>query len=202
MVWCVSVVQKSWCLSHLFRFYSAYVDNSPFCLSRVGGSFTTTSGLYTGSNSLTNSTGFNSTQQVAIPTFSISDSGPQRMFCIRTSYFLRPPGSFYRTCVRLHITHLIWITLNVPTTVREDYLLVFVYELCHKRRKRRKEVKTDHCPDVAHGRHMVTFTFWNLCCEVAAWLSAYLTLLSWCLFAGLPLLSRFWPESVRAVLQQ
>lgn len=31
----------------------------------VGGTFTTTSGLYTGNNSLTNSTGFNSTQQVA-----------------------------------------------------------------------------------------------------------------------------------------
>ncbi|KAI2649077.1 hypothetical protein H4Q32_020282 [Labeo rohita] len=32
-------------------------------LSLIGGSFTTTSGLYAGSNSLTNSTGFNSTQQ-------------------------------------------------------------------------------------------------------------------------------------------
>lgn len=36
-----------------------------FFLSSKGGTFTTTSGLYAGNNSLTNSTGFNSTQQVA-----------------------------------------------------------------------------------------------------------------------------------------
>lgn len=29
-------------------------------------------------------------------------------------------------------------------------------------------MKTDRCPDVALRRHMFTFTFWNLCCKVAA----------------------------------
>ncbi len=35
-----------------------------------------------------------------------------------------------------------------------------------------KRVKTDRCPDVAHRRHMFTFTFWNLLCKVAALRSA------------------------------
>lgn len=45
-------------------------------------------------------------------------------------------------------------------------LALFAYELCHEQRG--KKVKTDRCPDVAHRRHMFTFTFWNLRCKVAA----------------------------------
>ncbi|XP_005722638.1 protein phosphatase EYA1 isoform X7 [Pundamilia nyererei] len=44
--------------------YASYPQpGQPYGIPAYGGTFTTTSGLYTGNNSLTNSTGFNSTQQ-------------------------------------------------------------------------------------------------------------------------------------------
>lgn len=48
---------------------SLYITQNKIDFVPAGGTFTTTSGLYAGSNSLTNSTGFNSTQQVAVPFF-------------------------------------------------------------------------------------------------------------------------------------
>lgn len=84
-------------------------------------------------------------------------------------FFFLPPVSLYRACVRSHITHMIWITLNVSTTVRKDYLLLFSrMNYATSGGKKKKKVKTDRCPDVAHRRHMFTFTFWNLRCKVAA----------------------------------
>jgi len=43
-----------------------FIHHSKFLFLPKGGTFTTTAGLYPGNNSLTNSTGFNSTQQVAV----------------------------------------------------------------------------------------------------------------------------------------
>ncbi|XP_071184070.1 eyes absent homolog 1-like isoform X7 [Salvelinus alpinus] len=46
--------------------YASYPQpGQPYGIPAYGGTFTTTSGLYAGSNALTNSTGFNSTQQVS-----------------------------------------------------------------------------------------------------------------------------------------
>ncbi|XP_056594813.1 eyes absent homolog 1 isoform X3 [Triplophysa dalaica] len=50
-------------LSYSSGFSTPQTGQAPYSYQMQGGSFTTTSGLYTGSNSLTNSTGFNSTQQ-------------------------------------------------------------------------------------------------------------------------------------------
>ncbi|XP_056306400.1 eyes absent homolog 1 isoform X6 [Danio aesculapii] len=58
-------------LSYSSSFSTPQTGQAPYSYQMQGGSFTTTSGLYTGSNSLTNSTGFNSTQQdyPSYPTF-------------------------------------------------------------------------------------------------------------------------------------
>ncbi|XP_077100549.1 protein phosphatase EYA1 isoform X8 [Siphateles boraxobius] len=50
-------------LSYSSSFSTPQTGQAPYSYQMQGGSFTTTSGLYAGSNSLTNSTGFNSTQQ-------------------------------------------------------------------------------------------------------------------------------------------
>ncbi|XP_013857775.1 protein phosphatase EYA1 isoform X7 [Austrofundulus limnaeus] len=50
-------------LSYSSGFTTPQTGQAPYSYQMQGGSFTTTSGLYTGNNSLTNSTGFNSTQQ-------------------------------------------------------------------------------------------------------------------------------------------
>lgn len=84
---------------------------------------------------------------------------------MRSVFFFLPPVSLYRTCVRSHdMNHskcLDHCTQGLP-------LALFAYELCHEWRRKEKKVKTDLCPDVAHRRHMFTFTFWNLRCKVAA----------------------------------
>uniref|UniRef100_A0A4W5QBL4 Eyes absent homolog n=1 Tax=Hucho hucho TaxID=62062 RepID=A0A4W5QBL4_9TELE len=51
-------------LSYSSGFSTPQTGQAPYSYQMQGGTFTTTSGLYAGSNSLTNSTGFNSTQQV------------------------------------------------------------------------------------------------------------------------------------------
>ncbi|XP_062377316.1 eyes absent homolog 1 isoform X9 [Sardina pilchardus] len=58
-------------LSYSSGFSTPQTGQAPYSYQMQGGSFTTTSGLYAGSNSLTNSTGFNSTQQdyPSYPTF-------------------------------------------------------------------------------------------------------------------------------------
>ncbi|XP_062841350.1 eyes absent homolog 1 isoform X4 [Trichomycterus rosablanca] len=58
-------------LSYSSSFSTPQTGQAPYSYQMQGGSFTTTSGLYTGSNSLTNSTGFNNTQQdyPSYPTF-------------------------------------------------------------------------------------------------------------------------------------
>ncbi|KPP73317.1 eyes absent1-like [Scleropages formosus] len=50
-------------LSYSSGFTTPQTGQAPYSYQMQGGSFTTTSGLYAGSNSLTNSTGFNSQQQ-------------------------------------------------------------------------------------------------------------------------------------------
>uniref|UniRef100_A0A8C2IUX7 Eyes absent homolog n=1 Tax=Cyprinus carpio TaxID=7962 RepID=A0A8C2IUX7_CYPCA len=50
-------------LSYSSSFSTPQTGQAPYSYQTQGGTFTTTSGLYAGSNSLTNSTGFNSTQQ-------------------------------------------------------------------------------------------------------------------------------------------
>ncbi|XP_041717541.1 eyes absent homolog 1-like isoform X6 [Coregonus clupeaformis] len=50
-------------LSYSSGFTTPQTGQAPYSYQMPGGTFTTTSGLYAGSNSLTNSTGFNSTQQ-------------------------------------------------------------------------------------------------------------------------------------------
>ncbi|XP_036790586.1 eyes absent homolog 1 isoform X14 [Oncorhynchus mykiss] len=50
-------------LSYSSGFSTPQTGQAPYSYQMPGGTFTTTSGLYTGSNALTNSTGFNSTQQ-------------------------------------------------------------------------------------------------------------------------------------------
>ncbi|XP_064862949.1 eyes absent homolog 1 isoform X4 [Oncorhynchus nerka] len=50
-------------LSYSSGFSTPQTGQAPYSYQMPGGTFTTTSGLYAGSNSLTNSTGFNSTQQ-------------------------------------------------------------------------------------------------------------------------------------------
>ncbi|XP_061094397.1 eyes absent homolog 1 isoform X3 [Conger conger] len=50
-------------LSYSSSFSTPQTGQAPYSYQMQGGSFTTTSGLYAGSNSLTNSSGFNSTQQ-------------------------------------------------------------------------------------------------------------------------------------------
>uniref|UniRef100_A0A668TXN7 Eyes absent homolog n=1 Tax=Oreochromis aureus TaxID=47969 RepID=A0A668TXN7_OREAU len=50
-------------LSYSSGFTTPQTGQAPYSYQMQGGTFTTTSGLYTGNNSLTNSTGFNSTQQ-------------------------------------------------------------------------------------------------------------------------------------------
>uniref|UniRef100_A0A6Q2XDR8 Eyes absent homolog n=1 Tax=Esox lucius TaxID=8010 RepID=A0A6Q2XDR8_ESOLU len=50
-------------LSYSSGFTTPQTGQAPYSYQMQGGTFTTTSGLYAGSNSLTNSTGFNSTQQ-------------------------------------------------------------------------------------------------------------------------------------------
>ncbi|KAF7213942.1 eyes absent homolog 1 isoform X7 [Nothobranchius furzeri] len=50
-------------LSYSSGFTTPQTGQAPYSYQMQGGSFTTTSGLYAGNNSLTNSTGFNSTQQ-------------------------------------------------------------------------------------------------------------------------------------------
>nr|XP_014015353.1 unnamed protein product [Salmo salar] len=50
-------------LSYSSGFSTPPTGQAPYSYQMPGGTFTTTSGLYAGSNSLTNSTGFNSTQQ-------------------------------------------------------------------------------------------------------------------------------------------
>ncbi|KAI5092154.1 eyes absent homolog 1 isoform X5 [Silurus meridionalis] len=50
-------------LSYSSSFSTPQTGQAPYSYQMQGGSFTTTSGLYPGSNSLTNSTGFNNTQQ-------------------------------------------------------------------------------------------------------------------------------------------
>ncbi|XP_064189145.1 eyes absent homolog 1 isoform X7 [Anguilla rostrata] len=50
-------------LSYSSGFSTPQTGQAPYSYQMQGGSFTTTSGLYAGSNSLTNSSGFNSTQQ-------------------------------------------------------------------------------------------------------------------------------------------
>ncbi|MCJ8745736.1 hypothetical protein PDJAM_G00133840 [Pangasius djambal] len=50
-------------LSYSSSFSTPQTGQAPYSYQMQGGSFTTTSGLYAGSNSLTNSTGFNNTQQ-------------------------------------------------------------------------------------------------------------------------------------------
>uniref|UniRef100_A0A4W4F8R8 Eyes absent homolog n=1 Tax=Electrophorus electricus TaxID=8005 RepID=A0A4W4F8R8_ELEEL len=50
-------------LGYSSSFSTPQTGQAPYSYQMQGGSFTTTSGLYAGSNSLTNSTGFNSTQQ-------------------------------------------------------------------------------------------------------------------------------------------
>ncbi|XP_033854992.2 eyes absent homolog 1 isoform X6 [Acipenser ruthenus] len=50
-------------LSYGSNFTTPQTGQAPYSYQMQGGSFTTTSGLYAGSNSLTNSTGFNSSQQ-------------------------------------------------------------------------------------------------------------------------------------------
>ncbi|XP_063062552.1 eyes absent homolog 1 isoform X8 [Engraulis encrasicolus] len=50
-------------LGYSSGFSTPQTGQAPYSYQMQGGSFTTTSGLYAGSNSLTNSTGFNSTQQ-------------------------------------------------------------------------------------------------------------------------------------------
>lgn len=168
------------CVSHLIRFYSA-------CVTHRYISFACRRQFYNNFRALRWKQfphKFNRIQQYTTGSYYYvfylglwSISSVSTVAFWHKPYLLRPPGSFYRTRVRLRITRMIWITPNVPTTVREAYLLLFVYELCHKRRKKKKQAKTDRCPDVAHGRHMVTFTFWNPHCEVAASLCSYLTLL-------------------------
>ncbi|KAK7912514.1 hypothetical protein WMY93_012725 [Mugilogobius chulae] len=58
-------------LSYSSGFTTPQTGQAPYSYQMQGGSFTTTSGLYAGNNSLTNSTGFNSTQQdyPGYPTF-------------------------------------------------------------------------------------------------------------------------------------
>ncbi|XP_017309301.1 eyes absent homolog 1 isoform X1 [Ictalurus punctatus] len=58
-------------LSYSSSFSTPQTGQAPYSYQMQGGSFTTTSGLYAGSNSLTNSTGFNNTQQEypSYPTF-------------------------------------------------------------------------------------------------------------------------------------
>ncbi|XP_053467343.1 eyes absent homolog 1 isoform X2 [Ictalurus furcatus] len=58
-------------LSYSSSFSTPQTGQAPYSYQMQGGSFTTTSGLYAGSNSLTNSTGFNNTQQdyPSYPTF-------------------------------------------------------------------------------------------------------------------------------------
>lgn len=67
-----------------------------------GGTFTTTSGLYAGNNSLTNSTGFNSTQQVAMIFCDLI------LVCNYQTKFLNSyqPGNLYETCI-LNMLHFI-----------------------------------------------------------------------------------------------
>uniref|UniRef100_A0A8K9UWC0 Eyes absent homolog n=1 Tax=Oncorhynchus mykiss TaxID=8022 RepID=A0A8K9UWC0_ONCMY len=50
-------------LSYSSGFTTPQTGQAPYSYQMQGGTFTTTSGLYAGSNALTNSTGFNSTQQ-------------------------------------------------------------------------------------------------------------------------------------------
>uniref|UniRef100_A0A672JJ21 Eyes absent homolog n=1 Tax=Salarias fasciatus TaxID=181472 RepID=A0A672JJ21_SALFA len=50
-------------LSYSSGFTTPQTGQAPYSYQMQGGTFTTTSGLYAGNNSLTNSTGFNSTQQ-------------------------------------------------------------------------------------------------------------------------------------------
>ncbi|XP_026093483.1 eyes absent homolog 1 isoform X2 [Carassius auratus] len=50
-------------LSYSSSFSTPQTGQAPYSYQMQGGTFTTTSGLYAGNNSLTNSTGFNSTQQ-------------------------------------------------------------------------------------------------------------------------------------------
>ncbi|XP_060920225.1 eyes absent homolog 1 isoform X5 [Labrus mixtus] len=50
-------------LGYSSGFTTPQTGQAPYSYQMQGGTFTTTSGLYTGNNSLTNSTGFNSTQQ-------------------------------------------------------------------------------------------------------------------------------------------
>uniref|UniRef100_A0A8C7ITE1 Eyes absent homolog n=1 Tax=Oncorhynchus kisutch TaxID=8019 RepID=A0A8C7ITE1_ONCKI len=50
-------------LSYSSGFTTPQTGQAPYSYQMPGGTFTTTSGLYAGSNALTNSTGFNSTQQ-------------------------------------------------------------------------------------------------------------------------------------------
>ncbi|XP_071025983.1 eyes absent homolog 1 isoform X6 [Oncorhynchus clarkii lewisi] len=50
-------------LSYSSGFSTPQTGQAPYSYQMPGGTFTTTSGLYAGSNALTNSTGFNSTQQ-------------------------------------------------------------------------------------------------------------------------------------------
>ncbi|XP_071184065.1 eyes absent homolog 1-like isoform X3 [Salvelinus alpinus] len=52
-------------LSYSSGFSTPQTGQAPYSYQMPGGTFTTTSGLYAGSNALTNSTGFNSTQQVS-----------------------------------------------------------------------------------------------------------------------------------------
>lgn len=142
------------------------------CLSLQGGTFTTTSGLYAGNNSLTNSTGFNSTQQVATHTPCCS------FFC-----WVLLPADFTLCSANVQT-----FPPNLGTVIKHT-LAVFIHDTNHSgcqkfslqehllyllkckyittQKRVRKKSKAEHCPDVGQNRHVFAFMFLNLYCKVA-----------------------------------
>lgn len=98
-------------------------------LSLQGGTFTTTSGLYTGNNSLTNSTGFNSTQQVATHTLLLIlllGAAIRRfhlVFC-KCADLPSQPGSCYKTHTLAH-SSMTQITLEVQRSACMNIYCIF-----------------------------------------------------------------------------
>lgn len=124
-----------------------------------GGTFTTTSGLYPGNNSLTNSTGFNSTQQVAVHFLLLL---PNLEIFMKHAYSI----CYISSVTRSNVNHS-----GCQKLCTQDYLLYLLQRKCimpqRKGRRRKKTHKTDRCPDVGQNRHVFAFMFWNLHCKVA-----------------------------------
>ncbi|XP_030206047.1 eyes absent homolog 1 isoform X2 [Gadus morhua] len=107
-------------LSYGSGFTTPQTGQAPYSYQMQGGTFTTASGLYPGSNSLTNSTGFNSTQQ-EYPTYPAFGQGQYAQY-YNTSPYTSPYMTSNNTSPSTPSTTATYTLQEPPSTITSQAL--------------------------------------------------------------------------------